>query len=163
MDRRQQHNLLRGIHPLHVVECQVNAAAIGRVAHHGIAVPTVHQVLRLVDAGHYLLLLLREPLSDGHAAVVVVRADEDHDGIHTVAVLRLQQVSLAPDVVPLAPALAIHIRFYLEPVLQEAPVFLLRSAVPRICDGVTEISHSLPLPGVADHLLWQCGNGQQHQ
>ena len=153
MDGCQQHDLLLGIQPLHVVERLVDASPIGRVAHHGVAMLAVHHVLGFVDTRHHLFLALRKPLADGHTRIVVVGADEDHDGIDAVAMLRLQLISLARDIIPLAPALAIHTGRYLEPLLQIVPVFQCRSVVVRIRNGVAEIGHPLPFPGMVNQSL----------
>ena len=77
--------------------------------------------------------------------------------------LLLQLVGLTGDVVPLPTADAVDVGRYLEPVLEESPVLLLRAAVARIGDGVAKVGHPLALPGVGYHCLRQSldGKGQK--
>ena len=77
--------------------------------------------------------------------------------------LCVQLVGLVGDVVPLPAADAIHERCDVEPVLEETPVFFLGAAVARVGDGIAEVSHSLALPGMGKHGLWNGGNRQCHE
>ena len=155
MERCHQHDLLSGIKTLHVVEGFVYPASIGGVAHHRITMDTVYHVLRLMDTCHHLFLLLNKPLSDGHTGIIVVGADEDDDGIHTVTMFLHQLVCLTGDIIPLTSADTIYVGFYLQPIVEESPVFYLRTAVSWIGDRVTEICHTLTLPGMGYHCLSQ--------
>ena len=108
--RRQQHNLLGGIHALHFVDSHVDSSTVGVVVHTHIATLPVNQFLGLSVTVHHLFLFLVVPLADGHTIVVVVGADEDEDGIYRVSVFFLQLVGLSGNVVPLTPADSIDIR-----------------------------------------------------
>ena len=121
----------------------------------------VYQMLGFVDARHHLLVFFRKPLADGHTRIIVVGTDEDQDGVEVVTMFLFQLVRLALDIIPLATTHPINIWFYLEPVLQESPVFLLRPAVSWVCDRVTKISHTFSLPGVLYHLLCTCRHREQ--
>lgn len=155
MNGCEEYNLLRWITTLHVVETLVDATAIGGVAHDGITMTTVYEVLLLVDASHDFLWALCEPLTDGNASVIVVGADEDEDGIDAVAMFCPELIRLLGNIVPLASADAIDVRGDGQPILKETPVFDLRTVVARIGDGVAQIGHTLALPGMFDETLRQ--------
>ena len=84
--------------------------------------------------------------------VVVVGTHEDEDGIEVVAVLFLQLVCLARDVVPFSSAHTIDVWSDAEHIFQESPVFLFRTIVAWVGDGVAEVSHSLSFPRMLESL-----------
>ena len=160
MDGRQQHNLLSGEGAFQRVHRDVDAPLKGRSIHRGCALSACHHRLRLTVSIFHLRYALIPPVADGHTIVVVVGAHKDDDGIHVLPVLLLQQVGLAGNVVPLAPADAIDVGDDVEPLLQEIPKLLLRAAIARVGNAVAQIGHALSLPGMHDGLLRQ---RRQHQ
>jgi hypothetical protein len=69
---------------------------------------------------------------------------------------------LPAHIVPLASAHSIGKRFYLQPVVEEAPILDLQPAVARIGDGDAEVSYALALPGMLYETLQQDWNCHQN-
>ena len=134
MDRREKHNLLVGVHTLHLVESDIDTSAIRVLIHTHILALTLGHRLWLSMTVHHLLLFLRVPFAYLHAVVIVVSAHEDKDCIHGIAMLFHALLSLTRNIIPHTSALGIYIRRYAEPFLKKSPVFLLCSLIARVGD-----------------------------
>ena len=160
MDGREQHNLLLGIHTLHRIQGRIDASAEGSFIEVQRAMTPFFPMPRRTAVGIFHAVAGRLiPLSQGDAVVPVVGSHEDDDGIHAVGMFLFQLVSLPYHVIPLASAYAIHIGRDAEPFLQPCPVFLLCGFVSWVGDGIAQIGHSFPLPGVLNQSLccgWHC-------
>ena len=153
MDRCHDDDLLGRVHLLQLRHGGIDAA-FERVAVHGkAAMAALHHFAWLMESHLYAVETLRVPFTDGHTVVIVVGAHEDEDGIEVVAVLLLQLVGLARNVVPLSAAYAINVRGDAEPLLQESPVLHLRSLDVGVGDGVSEVSYLLATPRVVGGFL----------
>lgn len=117
VDGREQHDLLRGEHALHLVKRNVYAPAVGGVRHAHVFATAVHEMLLLVDTCHHLLLLFGEPLPHRHSGIEIVSADEDYYSVEVVAVFRFQFLRLPRNIVPLPAAHTVDVRRDAEPLL----------------------------------------------
>ncbi len=62
----------------------------------------------------------------------------------------LQEVGLARDIVPLASADGVDVGSDVEPLLEQAPVFVVAGFVAWVGDGVAEVGNGFALPRMDD-------------
>ena len=140
------YNLLGRIHLLQLRHGDVDTTFQGVLIHGKMAMATLNHFAWLVKGYSYAVESLRVPFADRHTIVIIVGTHKDKDGIEIIAMLFLELICLAGNVVPLSAAYTINVWGDAEPILQESPVFHFRSLDVRIGDGVTEVSHFLSFP-----------------
>ena len=161
VDGGDEHDLLRRVGALQLIQCDIDASLIGVCCHDRVHPLPGDDMFLLMDTCHHFLFPDVIPLSDGHSVIEVVGTDEDQDSIHLVTMLCFQLVGLVGNVVPLPAADAIDVWGDAQPVLQIVPVLDLRSIILRVGDGVSKISHTLVHPGMCECVL--CHHGEHRQ
>ena len=157
--------MLGGIHPLNLINGNIDASTVGIDIHVHVSPFAVYQFLGLPVTVHHFFILFGIPFTDGYSVVIVVSANKNHNGIYRVAMFFLQLVGLPGNVVPLASADSIDVWGDVEPLLQVIPVFFLGTAVSWVGYGIAKVGNALLHPRMSKGALGldisACQNGPE--
>ena len=125
------YNLLGRIHLLQFRHGDVDTTFQGVLIHGKMAMATLNHFAWLVAGYSHTVESLRVSFADRHTIVIIVGTHKDKDGIEIIAMLFLERICLAGNVVPLSAAYTINVWGDAEPILQESQYFTLEALMFR--------------------------------